>query len=90
MKIFKNIDNKSIKILSLLFIIIFITSKYTSIKIKSIQISFNSSKNYNKQNAINKKFKRNLKSVLGPDEILENEMMSRHTTFSHLYICLSL
>ena len=53
MKIFKNIDNKSIKILSLLFIIIFITSKYTSIKIKSIQISFNSSKNYNKQNAIN-------------------------------------
>jgi UDP-N-acetylmuramate dehydrogenase len=81
MKIFKNIDNKSIKILSLLFIINFITSKYTNIKIKSIQISFNSSKNYNKQNAINKKFKRNLKSVLGPDEILENEMMSRHTTF---------
>ena len=81
MKIFKNIGNKSIKILSLLFIIIFIISKYTNIKIKSIQISFNSSKNYNKQNAINKKFKRNLKSVLDPDEILENEMMSRHTTF---------
>ena len=80
-EIFKNIENKSIKILSLIFIIILITSKYTNTKIKSNQISFNSSIKSNKQNAINKKFKRNLKNVLDPDEILENEMLNKHTTF---------
>jgi UDP-N-acetylmuramate dehydrogenase len=79
--IFKNIENKSIKILSLIFIIILITSKYTNTKIESIKISFNSSKKSNNQNSINNKFKRDLKDVLGPDEILENEMMNRHTTF---------
>ena len=51
-EIFKNIENKSIKILSLIFIIILITSKYTNTKIKSNQISFNSSIKSNKQNAI--------------------------------------
>jgi hypothetical protein len=64
--------------------------KYTKNQNKIMQISFNLLKKSQIQNKIDEKFVTNLKNVLNSDEIFENEMMNKHTTFSHLYEFLSL
>ena len=71
---------KTIKIFSLLFIIVLL-SKYIKGKIKTKQISFNLSQKSLNQYKIDEKFIENLKNVLNSDEIFENEMMNKHTTF---------
>jgi UDP-N-acetylmuramate dehydrogenase len=55
--------------------------KYTKNQNKIIQISFNLLKKSQIQNKIDEKFVTNLKNVLNSDEIFENEMMNKHTTF---------
>ena len=75
------IKNKRIKILSLIFIIVLSILKYTKNQNKIMQISFNLLKKSQIQNKIDAKFITNLKNVLNSDEIFENEMMNKHTTF---------
>ena len=70
----------NIKIFSLLFIIVLL-SKYTKGKIRTMQVSFNLSKKSLNQNKIDEKFVEHLKNVLNSNEIFENEMMNKHTTF---------
>ena len=77
----KYIKNKRMKILSLIFIIVLSILKYTKNQNKIIQISFNLLKKSQIQNKIDEKFVTNLKNVLNSDEIFENEMMNKHTTF---------
>ena len=77
----KYIKNKRIKILSLIFIIVLSILKYTKNQNKIMQISFNLLKKSQIQNKIDAKFITNLKNVLNSDEIFENEMMNKHTTF---------
>ena len=76
------IKNKRIKILSLIFIIVLSILKYTKNQNKIMQISFNLLKKSQIQNKIDAKFITNLKNVLNSDEIFENEMMNKHTTYN--------
>ena len=77
-----NLKNKIIecfKLFSLIFLAILFFTKFSSSK--TSKISFNLSKKSSIQNQIDRKFISNLKNVLDPDEICENEMMNKHTTF---------
>ena len=77
-----NLKNKIIecfKLFSLIFLAILLFTKFSSSK--TSKISFNLSKKSSNQNQIDRKFISNLKNVLDPDEICENEMMNKHTTF---------
>ena len=77
-----NLKNKIIecfKLFSLIFLAILFFTKFSSSK--TSKISFNLSKKSSNQNQIDRKFISNLKNVLDPDEICENEMMNKHTTF---------
>ena len=46
-----------------------------------MQVSFNLSKKSLSQNKIDEKFVEHLKNILNSNEIFENEMMNKHTTF---------
>jgi UDP-N-acetylmuramate dehydrogenase len=59
---------------------VFLFIKFPNSKAIS-KISFNLSKKSSNQKKIDEAFITNLKNVLDPDEICENEMMKKHTTF---------
>ena len=78
----EKLQNKKIecfKFLSLIILVVFLFTKFTSSKAN--KISFNLSKKSSNQNKIDETFITNLKNALDPDEICENEMMNKHTTF---------
>jgi UDP-N-acetylmuramate dehydrogenase len=78
----EKLQNKKIecfKFLTLIILVVFLFTKFTSSKAN--KISFNLSKKSSNQNKIDETFITNLKNALDPDEICENEMMNKHTTF---------
>ena len=87
----ENTENKKIecfKFFSLIILVVFLFTKISSSKTNKIsfnsttnKISFNLSNKSSNQNRIDEVFITNIKNVLDPDEICENEMMNKHTTF---------
>ena len=88
----ENVKNKKIECFKFFSLIIFVvilftkfsnskTSKISLTNSKTSKISFNLSQKSSNQNRIDEAFITNLKNVLDPDEICENEMMNKHTTF---------
>jgi len=78
----ENKKNKKIecfKFFSIIFFVFLLFTKFPNSKIN--KIGFNLSKKSSYQKAIDESFITNLKNVLDPDEICENEMMNKHTTF---------
>ena len=75
----KNTKIECFKFLSLIILVFFLFTKFTSSK--ASKISFNLSRKSSNQKKIDETFITNLKNVLDPDEICENEMMNKHTTF---------
>ena len=77
----ENTKNKKIECFKFFSLIIFIVILFTKFSNpKASKISFNLSKKSSNQNKIDEAFITNLKNVLDPDEICENEMMNKHTT----------
>ena len=76
----KNNKIECLKFFSLIIIFVFLFIKFPNSKAIS-KISFNLSKKSSNQKKIDEAFITNLKNVLDPDEICENEMMKKHTTF---------
>ena len=78
----KKLKNKKIecfKFLSLIILAVLLFTKFTNSKASKISLTL--SQKSSKQNKIDESFITNLKNVLDPDEICENEMMNKHTTF---------
>ena len=78
----ENKKNKKIecfKFFSIIFFVFLLFTKFPNSKIN--KIGFNLSKKSSYQKTIDESFITNLKNVLDPDEICENEMMNKHTTF---------
>jgi UDP-N-acetylmuramate dehydrogenase len=78
----ENTKNKKIecfKFFSLIIFVVILFTKFPSSKTNTI--SFDLSKKSSNQHRIDEAFITNLKNVLDPDEIRENEMMNKHTTF---------
>lgn len=75
----KNKINECLKILSLIIFVVVLFTKFKNTK--TTKISFNLSKKSSSQNIIDESFIKNLKDALDPDEICEDEMMAKHTTF---------
>ena len=75
----KNKKNEYFKFFSLIILAVLLFTKFTSSQ--TSKISFNLSKKSSNQNNIDEAFITNLKNDLEPDEIYENEMMNKHTTF---------
>jgi UDP-N-acetylmuramate dehydrogenase len=78
-KIFLLISGKCIIILLLLFFTLHELFNYLN-KNQFLKISILSKKSV-KANRINEEFINNLKNILKTDEIIENELLSKHTTF---------
>ena len=77
-------DQLKINLLIKFFLMISILIIFLNINInKNNILSYHSklSKNLNKTNEINEEFIKNLKYILNEDEIIENAMMSKYTTF---------
>ena len=77
-------DQLKINLLIKFFLMISILIILLNINInKNNILSYHSklSKNLNKTNEINEEFIKNLKCILNEDEIIENAMMSKYTTF---------
>ena len=78
----KKLKNKKIecfKFFSLIILAVLLFTKFTNSKASKISLTL--SQKSSKQNKIDESFITNLKNVLDPDEICENEMMNKHTTF---------